>query len=1506
MAAADLDFVANIHVGRCPIQTTPLASSRAGSTKKARPSFDATVGIAGEAADLPLRCVSSASTQVPISRGPSPDFPYSRSPGPNLPLADKPPGVAHNSYVVRPAAGSHLENPGTGEPHAHKAQRPATAPTDKSRVAQPRAAVGAQLLKQELQKQPQQQLQQQLQQQMQPRAPAGRPSGLQQRPGTAPPRGPATAPGCCAPHRRPQWPVPEARAQVTTAGSCLVGCVDPERGLHHARCPNNPNSQAYALAAAATAAARAPTSPMLASPAAAARAVTRPPEGAGVAAAEATVAEEVAPLGACSSFYDTWSPSRRLRSQPPASARGSQPPASARGPGPRPEPLHGAPRPPLLSALAAHSAADPPPGLLSAVLHALRRKAWSPEAFLQAREELLMSGRPDLLHVLTRAVREATERATVDLAYRLPGDGLMWQQERRKDLHGVMMDVPEVQWFGRRNIGVAFEMSYSMRARSITLTQACPLDIVRELREKVGFKGPIVVVAEASSFDEDGGVDLSAPGGGLWPEELTLRTDAGRFLTAAADQAKRCHHEATIRQHLTDRCDPYILRLARVTLMRGSNEEGYPFLEEPHQFTVLTTANSNPRPAVRSVKFRKRPPMEWYRNSEENAALAERLNLLGEVARMEQTFLDQADGVLPRADSDDEAGNDEASQFRAPPVFIFGMPGCSEAIRHPRDAVANAVKHWRRQFSSSFHQVFMCCRGRGGGDPELANHAGTIANRDMDAEYLAQALGDPTVHTDASEEEQDDDDDDEDALSFPQRSPLSVGSSSRPGTRSSQYVLNSVPSFQSDVLEAASALAANSDKVSNAGLDAPLMKAKLNSRTLRQQAMKPLGESLEERGGVDGEEEAGDDLQVPLTFSYGVPSSGTTLRFEPERTSGLVSTYAALQLSNPIRGTNPRFDLEKQVHTPTSALYAEELEGDLIRKCESLDEPVSKHVGDAVEARRRLSVHASSVVATRKKKASTIDEGEKHQWKAAQKTLADYGLFLGDSLDPHMKPTMSRRASAVAKLQSSPPPRRTSCGGRLRTQSESPGRNSVFDVSAGLPGGRVHRSRSCEIQDRAAFKTYTDWAQHMDDMVQDMRQSHWVAQQSLRDRGRRMCAKMEILKRTMPLPNSHNTKKALGTTDLVLGFAASAGNCSSGFYKPPWGTKLGHKERLKQLREEVFHETRARLRRHRLDAEDADKGLARANTMVASELKRSISANNEGSEDSVRESCQRRSTELVPGGGGGSRQTAQPFARGTTAGGSGGASGGDDGLSPRSRLLGPGGRPAREATIAKKALAAAFSREDSLLAGLPSVAAETLARRGSMLEKSVHIVDHSHDGDNPATSGVPWTDPSSSLRRMITMPEQIEDTEHTPAFHDQCSQTRDHRVSFAVGLGGSSSGAASACDGDHSHRSSGAGLGGGGELRRPSTAKPERKSFMRKSIQEAFGIGVGRLSSAAESDAEEKITALEGQIQSLAASLEGAQKKRATISHHPAGPAGVAMRTTTRRSVAAPPPPWSI
>jgi len=217
-----------------------------------------------------------------------------------------------------------------------------------------------------------------------------------------------------------------------------------------------------------------------------------------------------------------------------------------------------------------------------------------------------------------------------------------------------------------------------------------------------------VLVGEVTSFDESGCIDVSNSSS-ITPKDLLLRTDISRYIGDARGYIDKQGTKDCMKVHMTASDDPYILRCVNVTIFRGPQEEGFPFLEEPIHVHVLLTALSNNFPKVALMDAKRHGVVEWYADQSDHNCLLARLNLLGNVARE------------PVFEGEENSGKK--------PVLLMTAPGCENRARQPHEGLANSLKHWRRQFAESFAVTFTCCSAWGAPDVALVASLDCIVNQ---------------------------------------------------------------------------------------------------------------------------------------------------------------------------------------------------------------------------------------------------------------------------------------------------------------------------------------------------------------------------------------------------------------------------------------------------------------------------------------------------------------------------------------------------------------------------------------------------------------------------------------------------------------------------------------------------------------------------------------------------------------------------------------------------------
>jgi len=405
---------------------------------------------------------------------------------------------------------------------------------------------------------------------------------------------------------------------------------------------------------------------------------------------------------------------------------------SARGPrtGEKQSALHkdlgGAAPPPKLVPLAADSQKDATPvaqlqtdhareaaSVHQDVINELSRPnaVWSPQMFNAARLEMMQTGCWNKLNELTGCVKTSTDYALRRQRCILAVDSArMGARPRQMDLSKFLHPAPQVEWFGRDNVvqnGTKEAALDKQIPPPILLSDASAVDVALTIQNLLGKSASVYMVAEQLEFAPSGELALDRIGS-ISPSCLPLRTDFRRFADIAASSSRR--DTVSMKTHLCAASDAYVLHCPGVSIFRGSRDHGFPFLEEPVQVDVVLTAMSTMRPSVtllHSVHGRK---VEMYANEADQRALQHRLDLVASVALQES----------------------QKTLTPTVPVLVLGMPGYSSGGRHPRDAMANVLKQWRRRFSPHFHTIFLCTGGRSGGvDSAFAQQADTAINKQV-------------------------------------------------------------------------------------------------------------------------------------------------------------------------------------------------------------------------------------------------------------------------------------------------------------------------------------------------------------------------------------------------------------------------------------------------------------------------------------------------------------------------------------------------------------------------------------------------------------------------------------------------------------------------------------------------------------------------------------------------------------------------------------------------------
>ncbi|CAL1133510.1 unnamed protein product, partial [Cladocopium goreaui] len=176
------------------------------------------------------------------------------------------------------------------------------------------------------------------------------------------------------------------------------------------------------------------------------------------------------------------------------------------------------------------------------------------------------------------------------------------------------------------------------------------------------------------------------------PHCMTLRADLQRFVHFAAMHMKRSP-KRSLQAALCDWKLPQIFVASDVTCIRGSQGDGYPFLERPFQFHVVGMALWTARPRLRTERDYQGERMTMYCDSDDAKAYEVRLELCAHAALL------AAGGIeLPKEEK---------------PVLVLPVIGLGGSSFHPQDAVVLALKSFRRRFTQFFHSIYICCGDRG-------------------------------------------------------------------------------------------------------------------------------------------------------------------------------------------------------------------------------------------------------------------------------------------------------------------------------------------------------------------------------------------------------------------------------------------------------------------------------------------------------------------------------------------------------------------------------------------------------------------------------------------------------------------------------------------------------------------------------------------------------------------------------------------------------------------------
>lgn len=339
-----------------------------------------------------------------------------------------------------------------------------------------------------------------------------------------------------------------------------------------------------------------------------------------------------------------------------------------------------------------------------------RTKPWDSLAWLEVRQLIMDEGKIEDIPPLMATVSASTEEVLQRRWYET-------EEGVRVDLSKHMRPREVATWYGRCNVSVpttAAQRNENEIAPPLIISDQLPLEVLNSLEFIGETHRPINVVLEVEDFDDRGHLKYNQCTS-ILQQNLMLRTDFQRYFSAVGSELKA--FAATPKEHLQALHDPYVCLCQGVTMFRGPREDGYAFLETPVNMRCIISALHVSRPAVNVLLD---DGSQWYTDEKDQTAVLERLNLIGLCAlqKLEPSTIKEKDGK------------------EALPILVISAMGCLGRAMHPRDAIANSLKHWRHRYAHLFHTVIVAC----GPDLDLAYRLDRVINGQVyDAAVMNQS-----------------------------------------------------------------------------------------------------------------------------------------------------------------------------------------------------------------------------------------------------------------------------------------------------------------------------------------------------------------------------------------------------------------------------------------------------------------------------------------------------------------------------------------------------------------------------------------------------------------------------------------------------------------------------------------------------------------------------------------------------------------------------------------------
>eukprot|EP00931_Biecheleriopsis_adriatica_P052076 TRINITY_DN30263_c0_g1_i1.p1 TRINITY_DN30263_c0_g1~~TRINITY_DN30263_c0_g1_i1.p1 ORF type:complete len:821 (+),score=161.70 TRINITY_DN30263_c0_g1_i1:30-2492(+) len=373
------------------------------------------------------------------------------------------------------------------------------------------------------------------------------------------------------------------------------------------------------------------------------------------------------------------------------------------------------------SSMMQYSRAIPPEMAQSLQLLKRHHALWPAELHKQLRQQAVKRLDPDEAHCLRgvlnqmhKCVKDGTDLAFEKGFYQVYSPAAPGFQT--KYLTDVCCASTVVTWFNdSTTTAVPIPQTGDPREQQasppplMVVKDSC-LDVVEKLRKLGHEEKRIFVVAELIDFDK-AGVAACQKATSIRPHCLPVRGDFFHRFCKEADRLLQIG-KSTMQGALCSEQDPLAFLSSDVTIFRGPQSEGYPFLQEPFTCQVISVALWTARPMIKNFTTPDGKSLCFYVRSADDIKYAARLNLAAKIALTASKVGTEA---LPNGKK---------------PILVLPALGLEDNTFHPQDSAVDVLVSFRRRFSGLFHSIYIACGDRGP-NINLAEYLDHAVNQDL-------------------------------------------------------------------------------------------------------------------------------------------------------------------------------------------------------------------------------------------------------------------------------------------------------------------------------------------------------------------------------------------------------------------------------------------------------------------------------------------------------------------------------------------------------------------------------------------------------------------------------------------------------------------------------------------------------------------------------------------------------------------------------------------------------